>query len=85
MKQVKSADGTKLHCEENGAGTPVLFVHEYGGSCRSFDGQVAAFIENARELACGLSAGGGLGRSGAHSCFRAFSVNALGKKTANLL
>ena len=43
MKQVKSADGTKLHCEENGAGTPVLFVHEYGGSCRSFDGQVAAF------------------------------------------
>lgn len=43
MKQVKSADGTKLHCEENGAGTPVLFVHEYGGSCRSFDAQVAAF------------------------------------------
>ena len=43
MKQVNSADGTKLHCEENGAGTPVLFVHEYGGSCRSFDGQVAAF------------------------------------------
>src|SRR4249920_3922442 len=43
MKQVKSTDGTRLHCEESGAGTPVLFVHEYGGSCRSFDAQVAAF------------------------------------------
>jgi pimeloyl-ACP methyl ester carboxylesterase len=43
MKQLKSADGTKLYWEENGAGAPVLFVHEYGGSCRSFDLQVAAF------------------------------------------
>jgi pimeloyl-ACP methyl ester carboxylesterase len=43
MKSVKSADGVKLHCEESGAGTPVVLVHEYGGSCRSFDAQVAAF------------------------------------------
>src|SRR5258707_12822684 len=43
MKRVKSADGTVIHCEESGAGAPVVFVHEYGGSCRSFDGQVAAF------------------------------------------
>jgi len=43
MKRVASADGVELHCEESGKGTPVLFVHEYGGSCRSFDAQVAAF------------------------------------------
>ena len=43
MSSVKSADGVALHCEESGKGTAVLFVHEYGGSCRSFDLQVAAF------------------------------------------
>ena len=43
MKPIRSADGTRLHCEDGGAGTPVVFVHEYGGSCRSFDLQVAAF------------------------------------------
>ncbi|HET7763466.1 MAG TPA: alpha/beta hydrolase [Burkholderiales bacterium] len=43
MKQVRSADGTRIYCEESGQGVPVLFVHEYGGSCRSFDGQVAPF------------------------------------------
>ena len=43
MKDVKSADGIRISCEESGSGTPVLFVHEYGGSCRSFDLQVAAF------------------------------------------
>lgn len=48
MKQVRSADGTKIHCEESGKGTAVLFVHEYGGSCRSFDGQVEAFRSRCR-------------------------------------
>jgi pimeloyl-ACP methyl ester carboxylesterase len=43
MKHVRSADGTRIYCEESGQGVPVLFVHEYGGSCRSFDAQVAAF------------------------------------------
>ena len=43
MKGVAGADGIRIHCEETGAGTPVVFVHEYGGSCRSFDLQVAAF------------------------------------------
>src|SRR5438445_13488646 len=38
-----SVDGVKLHCEERGGGPAVLFAHEYGGSCRSFDMQVAAF------------------------------------------
>jgi pimeloyl-ACP methyl ester carboxylesterase len=43
VKRVESRDGTKIHCEEAGSGTPVVFVHEYGGSGRSFDLQVAAF------------------------------------------
>jgi pimeloyl-ACP methyl ester carboxylesterase len=43
MRLVESSDGTKIYSEESGKGTPVLFVHEYGGSCRSFDAQVAAF------------------------------------------
>src|SRR5437879_13606661 len=43
MSLLASIDGVKLHCEERGAGPAVLFVHEYGGSCRSFDMQIAAF------------------------------------------
>jgi pimeloyl-ACP methyl ester carboxylesterase len=43
MSPVASVDGLKLHCEERGAGPAVVFVHEYGGSCRSFDMQVEAF------------------------------------------
>ena len=43
MKRIRSADGVGLYCEESGAGAAVLFVHEYGGSCRSFDAQVEAF------------------------------------------
>ena len=43
MSSVKTADGVALYCEESGEGTAILFVHEYGGSCRSFDMQTAAF------------------------------------------
>jgi pimeloyl-ACP methyl ester carboxylesterase len=43
MKPVIAGDGTKLYCEERGAGAPVVFVHELAGSCRSFDPQVEAF------------------------------------------
>lgn len=40
---INTADGVKLCYEERGTGTPVLFVHEFGGSCRSFDAQVEVF------------------------------------------
>jgi len=43
MSSLASVDGVKLHCEERGGGPAVLFVHEYAGSCRSFDMQVEAF------------------------------------------
>jgi len=43
MSQVATDDGVKLYCEERGAGSAVVFVHEFAGSCRSFDAQVEAF------------------------------------------
>ncbi len=43
MSDVATADGVKLYYEERGTGVPVVFVHEFGGSCRSFDLQVEAF------------------------------------------
>ena len=43
MSHVSTADQVKLYVEVHGAGTPVVFVHEFGGSCRSFDAQVEAF------------------------------------------
>jgi hypothetical protein len=49
------------------------------------DGKVAAFVENARELAGGLLASRSLGCRRVHVGFRAFGVKALGKNTANLL
>jgi hypothetical protein len=35
MSPVASVDGLNLYCEVCGAGPAALFVHEYGGSCRS--------------------------------------------------
>jgi pimeloyl-ACP methyl ester carboxylesterase len=51
MAFVTSPDGVKLYVEDSGAAgatpvvpaTPVLFVHELAGSCRSFDLQLPAF------------------------------------------
>jgi len=51
MKPVTAGDGTKLCCEERGAGVPVVFVHELAGSCRSFDPQVEAFHPRFRCIA----------------------------------
>jgi pimeloyl-ACP methyl ester carboxylesterase len=50
VKHVASADGTRIYCEESGAGSPIVFVHEYGGSCRSFDLQVTAFRARYRSV-----------------------------------
>ena len=51
MKSVVAGDGTKLYCEERGAGVPVVFVHELAGSCRSFDPQTEAFHPRFRCIA----------------------------------
>jgi pimeloyl-ACP methyl ester carboxylesterase len=43
MSYVSGEDGVKLYYEERGAGSAIVFVHEFAGSCRSFDAQVEAF------------------------------------------
>jgi len=42
------ASGAKLYYEETGSGTPVLFVHEFGGDLRSWEPQVRAFSRRYR-------------------------------------
>ena len=34
------SDGHKLYYETTGVGTPIIFVHEFGGDCRSWEAQV---------------------------------------------
>ena len=40
MPHVTARDGTRLYYEEAGAGTPVVFVHEYAGDYRTWEPQV---------------------------------------------
>jgi pimeloyl-ACP methyl ester carboxylesterase len=42
MPYATAADGVKLHYESEGAGPPIVFVHELAGTLRSFAPQVAA-------------------------------------------
>ncbi len=44
MPKISAADGTRLYVEEIGAGTPVVFVHEYAGDYRSFEPQMRYFV-----------------------------------------
>jgi pimeloyl-ACP methyl ester carboxylesterase len=43
MPLITSADGTGLYCEEAGAGTPVVFVHEFAGDYRTWEPQMRYF------------------------------------------
>ena len=43
-------DGFKLYCEETGAGTPVIFVHEFAGDYRSWEPQVRHFAQRYRVI-----------------------------------
>jgi len=43
MPRIATPDGTRLHVEETGAGTPVLFIHEYAGDYRSWELQLRHF------------------------------------------
>ncbi len=51
MSHLASFDGVRLYCETTGTGSPVVFIHEFAGSCRSFDLQVAAFKASHRAIA----------------------------------
>jgi pimeloyl-ACP methyl ester carboxylesterase len=43
-----TSDGVALHWEESGAGTPILFVHEFAGDHRSWAPQVRHFAKSHR-------------------------------------
>ncbi len=51
MNKIITFDAVQLYCESTGAGSPVVFIHEFAGSCRSFDLQVAAFKASHRAIA----------------------------------
>lgn len=51
MTYATSEDGTRLYFEEAGEGTPIVLVHEFGGSYRSWEPQVRAFSRRHRCLA----------------------------------
>jgi pimeloyl-ACP methyl ester carboxylesterase len=43
MPKLTTDDGVALHYEESGTGTPLVFVHEFGGDARSWEPQLRYF------------------------------------------
>ena len=48
MALLKTDDGVQLYYEETGAGTPIVFSHEFAGDYRSWEGQVRHFSRRYR-------------------------------------
>jgi pimeloyl-ACP methyl ester carboxylesterase len=48
MPTLTTDDGVKLHYEENGAGAPIVFVHEFAGDWRTWEPQVRHFSRRYR-------------------------------------
>src|SRR6266403_6098000 len=48
---ITADDGVRLYHEETGAGTPVLFVHEFAGDHRSWEPQLRHFSRRYRCIA----------------------------------
>jgi len=51
MPFLSTDDNVKLYYEETGTGTPVVFVHEFAGDCRSWEPQVRQFARRYRCIA----------------------------------
>jgi len=51
MPYATTDDGVKLHYEEAGSGTPLIFVHEYAGDHRSWEAQMRFFSRYYRCIA----------------------------------
>ena len=51
MHHAMTDDGVRLHYEEAGTGTPIVFVHEFGGSHRSWEPQMRFFSRRHRSIA----------------------------------
>lgn len=48
MHRITTTDGVQLHVEESGQGTPIVFVHEFGGDHRSWEPQMRYFSRSHR-------------------------------------
>ncbi len=48
MSHAIASDGVGLHFEEAGTGTPIVFVHEFGGTYRSWEPQMRHFARQHR-------------------------------------
>ncbi|HSU05420.1 MAG TPA: alpha/beta fold hydrolase [Acetobacteraceae bacterium] len=51
MPHAAAQDGTRLYYEQTGAGTPLIFVHEYAGDFRSWEPQLRHFGQRYRAIA----------------------------------
>ncbi|MSQ49045.1 MAG: alpha/beta hydrolase [Betaproteobacteria bacterium] len=51
MPTLITDDGVKLHFEEAGSGTPIVFVHEFAGDGRSWEPQLRHFSRRYRTIA----------------------------------
>ncbi|HTQ78151.1 MAG TPA: alpha/beta hydrolase [Burkholderiales bacterium] len=51
MPLITTDDGVRLHYEEAGAGTPLVFVHEFAGDARSWEPQLRHFSRRYRCIA----------------------------------
>jgi pimeloyl-ACP methyl ester carboxylesterase len=51
MPALRTDDGVSLHYEEAGRGTPIVFVHEFGGDARSWEPQLRYFSRRYRCIA----------------------------------
>jgi pimeloyl-ACP methyl ester carboxylesterase len=50
MADAITTDGVRLHYEETGSGTPVIFVHEFAGDIRSWEPQLRHFGRQYRAI-----------------------------------
>jgi len=53
MPMITTRDGTRLYVEEAGSGTPIVFVHEFGGDHRSWEPQMRHFTRRYRCITYG--------------------------------
>ena len=51
MPYVETDDAVELYYEDTGSGTPVVFVHEFAGDCRSWEPQIRCFSRRYRCIA----------------------------------
>ena len=50
MAWAKTDDGERLYFEEIGSGSPIVFVHEFGGDHRSWEPQMRHFGQRYRAI-----------------------------------